>query len=209
MTTGSDRPSAGRRVHGTLTTWKDDRGFGFITPVPGGPSVFVHISAFPSGLSRPLLGEQVTFEAVTDSRGKTQATRVEPVNPKLHAKRAPRNQSVVSYLAILAFIALYISLAVRWNIPYWVIALYLGASLVCFFVYAADKTASTAGRWRTSESRLLALGLIGGWPGAIFAQQRLRHKTKKISFQLAFWGTVVLNVIAFVTFTSPMFRSLF
>jgi uncharacterized membrane protein YsdA (DUF1294 family) len=36
--------------------------------------------------------------------------------------------------------------------------------------------------------------LVGGWPGALLAQGLLRHKSKKASFQVAFWMTVVANV---------------
>jgi cold shock CspA family protein len=34
------------RYQGKITTWKDDQGFGFITPNMGGEPVFVHIKAF-------------------------------------------------------------------------------------------------------------------------------------------------------------------
>jgi len=44
----------------------------------------------------------------------------------------------------------------------------------------------------------LLVGLVGGWPGAVVAQQLLRHKTKKLSFRTRFWVTVALNVIVFV-----------
>ena len=54
------------------------------------------------------------------------------------------------------------------------------------------------------SSPLLALGLMGGWPGAIVAQQMLRHKTVKSRFQFAFWGTVAMNAAAFITFSSPI-----
>ena len=40
--------------------------------------------------------------------------------------------------------------------------------------------------------------LAGGWPGALLAQQLLRHKTSKPSFVGVFWITVALNVAAFV-----------
>ncbi|MDP3638593.1 MAG: DUF1294 domain-containing protein, partial [Azonexus sp.] len=59
--------------------------------------------------------------------------------------------------------------------------------------YALDKSAAQGGRWRTQESTLHLLALIGGWPGALIAQNRLRHKSRKTSFQLVFWMTVLLN----------------
>jgi cold shock CspA family protein len=33
------------RYQGRIGEWKDDRGFGFITPNGGGPRVFLHISS--------------------------------------------------------------------------------------------------------------------------------------------------------------------
>ena len=42
----------------------------------------------------------------------------------------------------------------------------------------------------------MLLGLLGGWPAAIVAQQRLRHKTAKASFQLKFWLTTTANLAA-------------
>ena len=72
-------------------------------------------------------------------------------------------------------------------------ALYLGASLVTFAAYALDKSAAQKGQWRTRESTLHLLGLIGGWPGALVAQGVLRHKSKKRPFLIFFWSTVLLN----------------
>lgn len=80
---------------------------------------------------------------------------------------------------------------------------YLALSPLCFILYAADKSAARSGGWRTQESTLLVIGLVGGWPGAMLAQQFLRHKSVKASFRSAFWGTVILNVIAFVVLSSP------
>lgn len=64
------------RIHGTLTKWNDDRGFGFITPTQGGPEVFAHISAFPRDGQRPRLGEQLTFEIGHGKDGKQQAKSI-------------------------------------------------------------------------------------------------------------------------------------
>lgn len=75
-----------------------------------------------------------------------------------------------------------------------ILLIYLAASLVTFVVYALDKSAAKAGKRRTPEKTLHILALIGGWPGAWFAQQKLRHKTQKQPFRIIFWLTVVLNV---------------
>ena len=74
-----------------------------------------------------------------------------------------------------------------------IIAYYLIASGVTFVVYAVDKSAAQRGRRRVPEQTLHFLAVIGGWPGALAAQQWLRHKSRKPSFLLAFWLTVVAN----------------
>jgi uncharacterized membrane protein YsdA (DUF1294 family) len=71
--------------------------------------------------------------------------------------------------------------------------LYLAASVAAFAAYAFDKAAARNGEWRTKESTLLGLGVLGGWPGALVAQTLLRHKSSKRTFQAAFWLTVLLN----------------
>jgi uncharacterized membrane protein YsdA (DUF1294 family) len=47
------------------------------------------------------------------------------------------------------------------------------------------------GAIKTPESNLHLLALAGGWPGALFAQQFLRHKSAKAEFRGTFWVTVV------------------
>ena len=74
-----------------------------------------------------------------------------------------------------------------------ILALYLGASIITFILYAVDKSAAQKGGWRTQESTLHFFSLAGGWPGAIVAQQKLRHKSKKQSFRFVFWLTVFVN----------------
>lgn len=46
----------------------------------------------------------------------------------------------------------------------------------------------------------------GGWPGAIVAQQWLRHKSCKADFRGRFWLTVLGNVVVFVGLQSPAGR---
>ena len=76
---------------------------------------------------------------------------------------------------------------------YLVLFTYLGASILTFLTYMFDKSAARSNQWRTPERTLHLLGLIGGWPGALIAQKLLRHKTKKLSFRVVFWTTVLLN----------------
>lgn len=40
-----------------------------------------------------------------------------------------------------------------------------------------------------------------GWPGALVAQQLLRHKTAKAEFISKFWATVTLNLAGLVALT--------
>ena len=100
--------------------------------------------------------------------------------------------------AIPAFLVLYGMVGVWWTPPLWVAGLYLVASLITFVCYAIDKSAAARGAWRTSENSLHLLALLGGWPGALCAQQWLRHKSSKAAFRSVFWVTVALNVTGFV-----------
>lgn len=89
------------------------------------------------------------------------------------------------------------------KIPLWIFALYVGVSLITFIIYAVDKSAARKGAWRTRESTLHLLSLAGGWPGALVAQQRLRHKSRKQPFRTVFWVTVLINCGAFAWLFSP------
>ena len=81
-------------------------------------------------------------------------------------------------------------------LPILVAAGYFGLSAVSYLMYRADKSAAQAGRRRTPETSLHLVGLLGGWPGALVAQQQFRHKTAKQPFQTIFWLTVTLNLVA-------------
>jgi uncharacterized membrane protein YsdA (DUF1294 family) len=76
------------------------------------------------------------------------------------------------------------------------LALYYGASIVTYGVYARDKTAAQNAGRRTPELTLHLMSLVGGWPGALIAQGHLRHKTRKPSFLIGYWLTVIVNCIA-------------
>lgn len=65
------------RLKGTLRSWKDDQGFGFIAATYGGAELFVHISAMPRDGTRPIVGERLTYELGRGKNGQPQAVNVQ------------------------------------------------------------------------------------------------------------------------------------
>ena len=119
----------------------------------------------------------------------------------------PKNKAVVlpdksrpgaplTWLQLLAWLAL-----MGWGLwaqrlPAAVAGLLLGLSLLTFYVYWRDKRAAQTGRWRTPEDKLHLLSLLGGWPGACLAQRVLRHKSHKATFRATYWATVTAHCSA-------------
>ena len=195
------------RYRGRVTSWKDERGFGFITPNGGGNEVFVHISALTNRGRRLKENEAVEYQVRTDAQGRRQAFGVRTADDR--AKQSKVSNSATPFVTAGIFLALIASLVVAGKLPSVMFAIYFGTSIVTFITYAWDKSAARNGRWRTAESTLHLLGLAGGWPGALVARHLLRHKSKKQSFTRAFWGTVVINNIALIWFMTPQGQELF
>ena len=199
------------RIEGLLTSWNDERGFGYIESTQGGQPIFVHVSAWPKGAGRPQVRQAVSFEVETGPKGK-RARNVQLIR----AGRAARPKGggrdmqwgTATLLPIPAFLLVYAALSLLWKLPPWVPGLYVGASAATFLAYAVDKGAAAGGAWRTPESTLHLLSLAGGWPGALLAQQFLRHKSAKKEFRQVFWATVLLNGVALVALASPLGRTL-
>ncbi|MGH8138206.1 MAG: DUF1294 domain-containing protein [Steroidobacteraceae bacterium] len=186
------------RYKGKVTNWNADRAFGFITPAGGGERVFLHITAVSDRRRPPLDGDMVTYDLAYDERKRPRAVSVKmstPIRPKSQGTSAPQLSSVPLVAASLFMLFIVAATAVG-PLPLPVIAGYGVLSVVTFVAYWFDKSAARHGLWRTKESSLLLLGLAGGWPGAVLAQSVLRHKSRKDSFQVPFWGTVVMNCVA-------------
>ncbi len=82
---------------------------------------------------------------------------------------------------------------------------YAVLSGLAMMAYWLDKRAAQKGTGRIPEVTLLILGLAGGWPGALIGQRIFRHKTRKTSFQAAFWLTVILNIVGIVWLSNRWF----
>ncbi|UTW11228.1 DUF1294 domain-containing protein [Marinobacterium rhizophilum] len=192
------------RHQGRITRWKDDQGFGFITPDGGGEPVFVHIKSFASRRLRPSEQDVVTYTLGAGERG-PQALKVSypgERRPASRPRRAGGNGTAGLLFAgvFLGFIAVAVMLG---KLPLGVAGLYGLASLLTWLVYWKDKCAAQKEARRTPEKTLHLLALIGGWPGAMAAQQILRHKSIKGSFRFVFWLTVIANCAVLGWLLSP------
>jgi len=180
------------RYAGRITTWKDEQGFGFITPNGGGATVFVHIKSFAGQRTRPVGNEIVTYELALNEKGQPRAENV-AFHRAQATRREPSGRSPMRPLLATGFLAVAGLLALLGRIPLALAGYYAGMGVLTFLVYAGDKAAARRDAWRTRESTLHMLGLAGGWPGALLAQHFLRHKSTKPGFQSSLWFTVVVN----------------
>lgn len=186
------RAAKSPRYAGKITTWKDEQGFGFITPNGGGAPVFVHIKSFTAAGPRPLGNEIVHYDLTVNDKGQPRAANVAFYRPRTQRQALPQRGGARVWTAS-GFLGLLAALVLVGRCPLPVPLVYLGMGILTFGVYAADKSAARNGRWRTQESTLHLLAFFGGWPGALLAQHFLRHKSTKRSFQGVFWFTVVAN----------------
>ena len=190
------------RTRGKITSWNDEKGFGFITPGTGGKRVFIHIKAFGNRNRRPEVNQTVTFALSADKQGRPCAVNATLAGDRLTQKAKQSNGSVSIIVAVFFFVIVGTSVLAG-KIPPLILAFYIVASLLTFIMYAVDKSAAKKGKWRTEENTLHLLSLAGGWPGALVAQQKLRHKCKKRSFRSVFWVTVLLNCTVLVWLVTP------
>lgn len=193
-------PPLSTRSRGRLVSWNNERGFGFIAADGGGQDVFVHASAFAKEGRHIEVGGNYEFDLDTSQDGRPKARRVTYVavlkpGPSLLSQVLQRGPS---FLVIPAFLFIVIAVSTQRPVsPNWLV-IYAVASIACFSGYGLDKAAASQKQWRVSETILLLVGLVGGWPGAILAQEVFRHKTQKKTFRTLFWMSVGINMAAFV-----------
>lgn len=180
------------RLHGRITQWFEDRGYGFITASGGTKQVFLHVTALSDRSVKPKVGDAVTFFLTRDRQGRARAESVVYV---VRESGAEATGSAAWWVPVVVIGAV-AGLALAELLPWWVVGLYAGASFAAWLLYAWDKSRAELHGWRVSEDTLHVLSLLGGWPGALVAQRQFRHKTRKRSFRAVFWVTVVVNLAA-------------
>lgn len=182
------------RLQGRITDWRDEQGYGFIRSHDRGEQAFVHISSFSGNARRPVEGDLVSYVLVRDENGRRQARDVRLVADRRRRDRR-RSEGRLQFVLFFGMALLLVVLTALEQLPVWVPGVYFILSVITYFAYSQDKTAARRGRWRTPESTLHVLALIGGWPGALLAQEWLRHKSKKREFRAVFWSTVIVNLL--------------
>ena len=183
------------RTKGNIASWNDDKGYGFITPLSGGKRIFVHVSAFSNRNRRPKLNGVVTYSVSTDKQGRPCAANATLAGDTLVVKAPKKRNTAAVLFAVLFLAAMGVSILMGALSGIFLVG-YMALSMITFMAYAFDKSAARRGASRVSEGTLLLFGLAGGWPGAIVAQELLRHKSKKAAFRSVFWVTVLMNCAA-------------
>jgi uncharacterized membrane protein YsdA (DUF1294 family)/cold shock CspA family protein len=194
---------------GKLTTWKDDKGFGFIRSSDGSQNVFLHITALKETNHRPQVGDVICYQLTVDKDGRIHACNASiegvvskpmPITSykaiKKETFKPKAKYSLILEVLILSLLpglgAMNFALTTFNPIP---LILYPIMSFLTFTLYADDKSRAKQGRWRVSERTLHLCEFMGGWLGAFIAQRRLRHKSSKVSYQIVFWVIVAIHII--------------
>lgn len=212
------------RKQGRVIRWDDAKGFGFIESPQSSAQLFLHIRDW-HGKAPPGINTRVSFEEIhvggkgpraMDARPENEraaaplqspratsrtaapaARRPQPSHPSRRASTSRHEASAgPAFALMLVWVGLLIAGVALGRLSWPILPAALVLNLVTFFVYWQDKFAATQGAWRTAEKTLHLFALIGGWPGAWFAHQILRHKSTKLAFRNVYWMTAILNLVA-------------
>jgi uncharacterized membrane protein YsdA (DUF1294 family)/cold shock CspA family protein len=188
--------------HGILKQWKKD--FGFIQ-VENGERFFVHISTLKrGGIHQPRIGDTIYFTLGKDKQGRARAQtagrnpeQLEKANARRAAHRQANSQPQTDWIDYLALASLPLALLLAAFSParWWILGIMATLSVFSFVMYGFDKAQALRNAWRVPEANLHLFAVLGGWPGAVLAQRRLRHKTQKGTFRIVFAACVLINIL--------------
>jgi uncharacterized membrane protein YsdA (DUF1294 family)/cold shock CspA family protein len=184
-TSNTPRPEWTARV----AEWNAEKGYGWLQW--GNKRVFLHRRDLSGTGRTPRVGEQVLFILGKDAEGRPCAKNV------MSTRRGSFGRSLLS-LVLLGVLLVLPTVAIhRSEVDVWKVAAYvLTISVLTYATYASDKQRARTKGWRTPESHLHLLELLGGWPGAWLAQRQLRHKCSKGSYQFVFWLIILAHQFA-------------
>lgn len=189
---------------GMLVMWNDQKGFGFIRPDGSEDDYFVHISVFKKGMPRrPETGDVVHFRPA-DLPGKKRCSfalveNIEEAPERKPFVLMPKHRSWATNLLIITPLMLsgYLLLLAKNPIPFFSYVIF---SIITMLLYGADKAHAATKSWRVPELYLHILEFMGGWPGALMAQNEFRHKTRKSLYLYIFRGIIVVHLLAWAAY---------
>ena len=171
------------RDKGTLIRWNNDKGYGFIRSCNNKEDIFLHVKSLPHHQRRPKVNDVLTYEVGVDEK-------------QQHYARSAKIEGIawsyftIIWLGVTIFFGIYVYFVLQQKLPFHPLAIYAAMSLLTIRAYGRDKRAARLGTWRTPERRLHIFEMLGGWPGALFAQVCYRHKYRKTKYQIIFWMIV-------------------
>lgn len=210
---------------GSIVRWDSAKGFGFIRSPQTDADVFFHVRDWrhpgTPAVGQQVIYEEIHVGSkgpramdVRGASGGSQQPTPRPSTPRPVGRpsrqpdesrprnsthtRSPAPNGTPTWLALaamLAWVALLVTGVVLGRLDWIALPIAFALNLVTFFIYWQDKHAARQGHWRTPENTLHLFGLLGGWPGAWFAHQILRHKSSKQAFRNVYWLTVGIHLL--------------
>ncbi|NJD08083.1 MAG: DUF1294 domain-containing protein [Methylococcaceae bacterium] len=203
---------------GILVLWNDDKGFGFVRPEGGDKDFFVHISAiknYHKGLSRrPTTGDTVRFQpdsnapdggqrrishAIVEELEAAGATDAAPASAAPSGTAFSRIPGLLIKLLAILPVLFSLDVVLRYHNPM-PLAAYVFMTPLTIMYYAEDKRRALQHLWRIPNVYMHCFEILGGWPGALLAQNAYRHKLKRGTYQNGFWAIVALHGIAWAVY---------
>lgn len=186
------------KYQGRIQQWDDAKGYGFVEPNGGGTRAFTHIKAFKQRSRRPVNGDIIVYEVEQDRNGNHPACNISLLKDhkakRLRANK-PTSQRKRNVIVLSIFSGALALFTLSGQLPSTVPIFYGALSMLTMLLYGIDKSAAKKEKRRVSEAKLHILSLLGGWPGALLAQQMFKHKRSKPSFMKVYWVTVLVNLI--------------
>jgi len=213
------RPDAMQRT-GTILRFDTERGFGFLRCPQSTTDVFFHVRDMDCRAGPPVVGMRVDFEEIhvggkgpramavrphgqpatkqvpsrsVDQRESGRADRAREAGPRLRS--GPTASPVLFWLALSLEVGLLGWCVANQRVSPATLLAGLLLNLVTFWLYWHDKDAAQRQTWRVRENTLHLMALFGGWPAAWWAQQLLRHKSRKPSFRSTYAATVIGHLL--------------
>ncbi len=81
----------------------------------------------------------------------------------------------------------------------------LALNILGFFTTGTDKLKAKHNWWRTKESTIFVISLLGGAFGTLIGMKAFRHKTRKLQFAIGIPIICILNLILYYYIHTKVF----